>query len=66
MLGYVGYEDESENLNQPVYTRDLCESLAKHMLHVKNLPQECMKFPDIVQTIDANDKDITDPTSYMS
>lgn len=63
MLGYIGYEDDGEKVE---YTRDLCDSLSKHMMHVKDLPHECMKFSDIVHFVEANDKDLTHPTSYMS
>jgi hypothetical protein len=56
-------EDEGDDI---VYTKDMCEDLAKHLMHVKNLPQGCMKFEDIVHTVMVNEKDIAHPTSWMS
>lgn len=63
ILGFSGYEDEGDDI---VYTKDMCEDLAKHLMHVKNLPQGCMKFEDIVHTVMVNEKDIAHPTSWMS
>jgi len=64
-LGFIGYEDDIET-PQVEYNKDVCANLAKHMLHVSNLPNECMKYKDVVATVQANDKDMTHPTSWMS
>lgn len=56
-------EDEGDKIE---FTRDMCESLAKHVMHAKNLPHECMKFSDIVHSVEASDRDLTHPASDMS
>ena len=55
-------EDEDDKI---VYNRDTCTQLAQHLLHVKNLPVECMKYTDIVQNLKSHEKDMSHPTSWM-
>jgi len=63
MLGFSGYEDDGDEVN---YSKETCEDLTKHLMHVKNIPQQCMKFRDIVHSVESNDKDRTHPTSWLS
>eukprot|EP00979_Chaetoceros_neogracilis_P006869 scaffold1392_cov269-Chaetoceros_neogracile.AAC.31 len=63
MLGFAGYEDEGDEIN---YSKQMCEDLAKHLMHVKSIPQECMKFSDVVHSVKVNEKDSAHPTSWMS
>ena len=59
-------DDDDDDMNiTKSYTKNECEALAKHMLHVSNLPSECMKFKNVVDNVQANDKDIAHPTSWM-
>lgn len=63
MLGYSGYEDDDVEVD---YSKAMCEDLAKHLMHVKSIPQQCMKFDDIVHSVESSEKDPTHPTSWMS
>jgi hypothetical protein len=56
-------EDEGDEIN---YSKEMCEDLAKHLMHVKSIPQECMKFSDVVHSVKVNEKDSAHPTSWMS
>ena len=56
-------EDEGDEIK---YTKDMCEDLAKHLMHVKGIPQQCMKFSDVVHSVEVNEKDNAHPTSWMS
>lgn len=59
-------EDDDDDMNMTKsYTKNECEALATHILHVSNLPTECMKFKNVVDNVQANDKDLTHPTSWM-
>ena len=56
-------EDDGDEVN---YSKETCEDLTKHLMHVKNIPQQCMKFRDIVHSVESNEKDRTHPTSWLS
>ncbi|GFH47337.1 hypothetical protein CTEN210_03812 [Chaetoceros tenuissimus] len=63
MLGFSGYEDDGD---EKVYTKDMCEELSKHVMAVKHLPNQCMKFSDIVHSVEVNEKDSVHPSSFLS
>jgi hypothetical protein len=48
------------------YDRKHCEELASHLVHLKNLPAECMKYQDIASDLKRRDSDTSHPTQWMS
>lgn len=56
-------EDDGD---EKVYTKDMCEELSKHVMAVKHLPNQCMKFSDIVHSVEVNEKDSVHPSSFLS
>ncbi|GAX12092.1 hypothetical protein FisN_15Lh216 [Fistulifera solaris] len=49
-----------------VYNHDYCKELACHMIHLKSLPMECMKFTDVSSDLRRRDTDTTHPTQILS
>lgn len=47
------------------YTKDMCSQIAQHMVHVRYLPPQCMKYDDIVKDLKSHEKDRSHPTSWM-
>ena len=62
MLYELTEEDDEPKI---IHTKDTCAELATHLLSVKNLPVECMKYTHIVQTLKSHEKDTSHPTSWM-
>lgn len=62
--------DELKNNNKappvtPVYTKDTCQSMASHMMHMSQLPMECSKFPEVVLDLKRRDSDSTPGASVL-
>jgi hypothetical protein len=62
---YITDEDK-DDVEKVSYTRDMCAQLSQHMLHVHNLPIECMKYNDVVEKLKGQEKDMNHPTSWMT
>lgn len=48
------------------YNHDFCKELASHMIHLKSLPTECIKFTDVSSDLKRRDTDTTHPTQILS
>mmetsp|Transcript_829 Transcript_829/g.1154 ORF Transcript_829/g.1154 Transcript_829/m.1154 type:complete len:88 (+) Transcript_829:152-415(+) len=59
------YYEEADD-DQITYTKDMCSSIAQHLLQANSLPVECMKYEDIVKSMKSNKADMSHPTSWMS
>ena len=49
-----------------VYDHAYCQELSHHLLHPKNLPDECKKFADVVNYLKRHDTDTTHGTQILS
>ena len=47
-------------------TKQQCQNMANHMLHLNGLPEQCRKYQDVVQYLKRHDTDTSHPTQWMS
>jgi hypothetical protein len=61
-------EQEAKDMIEPKkeYSKEICEDLARHVVHAKYLPSECAKHSEAVQYAKSHEKDTTDATQVLS
>ena len=47
------------------YTKDFCAELSQHLLHLKNLPPQCLQYSSVVSDLNKRDKDTSHPTQWL-
>ncbi|KAL7566245.1 hypothetical protein ACA910_011308 [Epithemia clementina (nom. ined.)] len=57
------YDDEVKQRN---YTRIECASIASHLVHLKQLPMQCMKYKDVANDLRRRDSDTTHGSEVLS
>jgi len=57
---------DSNNIGMPEYSHKMCQEMASHMVHVKNLPEGCKKYKDVMSDLQRRDSDTTHPTQFLS
>ena len=59
-------DDETLRMNSKKYSRQECESIASHLMHLNQLPVQCMKYKEVALDLKRRDSDTTHGTAILS
>ena len=59
-------DDETLRMNNKKYSRQECESIASHLMHLNQLPVQCMKYKEVALDLKRRDSDTTHGTAILS
>ncbi|KAL7557332.1 hypothetical protein ACA910_003241 [Epithemia clementina (nom. ined.)] len=71
MENYCGEDEDMQTVprsdeKKRYYTHKDCETMASHLLHVNQLPTQCLKFQDVTANLKRRDSDTTHGSSVLS
>lgn len=49
-----------------MYTQEDCMELSSHLMHLKDLPVQCKKFPNVANDLKRRDTDMTHGSEVLS
>ena len=60
------FDFDDEEMPKKAYDRESCSQLARHLVHFKDMPAECIQYPDLAFDLKRRDSDTTHPSSLLS